>query len=78
MLPSVAMQQGPEPWEVFERHPLGRDAPAERVDAVVAALAGFFVWHGSMPPPPGIPGVRAFQRAQGAEAVAWLRRRLNA
>ncbi|SRR6266511_1837872 len=77
MLPSVAMQRGPEPWELFDRHALGRDAPPERVDAVVAALAGFFVWHGSLPPPPGIPGVRAFQRAQGQEAVAWLRRRVG-
>jgi aminoglycoside phosphotransferase (APT) family kinase protein len=77
MLPSVAMQRGPNPWELFDRHPLGKDAPPDRVDAVAAALAGFFVWHGSLPPPPGIPGVRAFQRAQGVQAVAWLRHRLG-
>jgi aminoglycoside phosphotransferase len=77
MLPSVAMQHGPKPWELFDRHPLGRNAPPERVDAVVAALAGFFVWRGSLPPTPGIPGVRTFQRAQGAQAVAWLRHRLG-
>jgi aminoglycoside phosphotransferase (APT) family kinase protein len=77
MLPSVAMQGGPEPWVLFEGHPLGTNAPPERVDAVVAALSGFFVWRGSLPPPPGIPGVRAFQRAQGAHAVAWLRHRLG-
>ena len=77
MLCSVAMQRGPKPWEVFERHPLGRAAPADRVDAVVAAVAGYLVWRGSLPPPPGLPSVRAFQRAQGVEAVAWLRHRLG-
>ncbi|MDP9343220.1 MAG: aminoglycoside phosphotransferase family protein [Actinomycetota bacterium] len=77
MLPSVAMQRGPKPWELFEHHPLGVSAPPDRVDAVVAALAGFFVWRGSLPPPPGIPGVRAFQRAQGARALEWLRHRLG-
>jgi len=77
MLPSVAMQRGPKPWELFDRHPFGRSAPPDRVDAVVAAVAGFFVWRGSLPPPPGLPGVRAFQRAQGTHALAWLRHRVD-
>jgi aminoglycoside phosphotransferase (APT) family kinase protein len=76
-LPSVAMQGGPRPWEVFETHPLGRDAPAEQVLAVVAALAGFFVERSLQPPPPGLPTLREFQRAQGIEALAWLRRSLG-
>jgi aminoglycoside phosphotransferase (APT) family kinase protein len=76
-VPSVAMQGGPPPWEVFEAHPLGRDAPAERVVPIVAALAGFFVQRSALPPPPGLPTLREFQRAQGIETLAWLRRSLE-
>jgi aminoglycoside phosphotransferase len=75
-LPSVAMQGGPKPWEVFAEHPLASSAPPERVDAVVAALSGYFLWRGSSPPPPGLPGLPAFARAQGVEALSWLRQRL--
>jgi Phosphotransferase enzyme family len=75
-LPSLAMQGGPKPWTIFEQHPLGDGAPPQRVDAIVAALAGFFLWRGSCPPPPGLPGLPAFARAQGVEALRWLRQRL--
>ncbi|MFI7404394.1 aminoglycoside phosphotransferase family protein, partial [Streptomyces sp. NPDC049541] len=44
----------------------------------LAALAGYFVAHALQPPPPGLPTLRAFQRAQGDTALAWLRRRLKA
>ena len=27
MLPSIAMQRGPKPWEIVDNHPLGRTAP---------------------------------------------------
>jgi Ser/Thr protein kinase RdoA (MazF antagonist) len=76
-LPSVAMQGGPPPWKVFEAHPLGRDAAAEHVLPVLAALAGFFVERSLQPPPPGLPTLREFQRAQGIETLAWLRRSLG-
>jgi len=76
-LPSVAMQGGPKPWELFDDHPVARNAAREDVDAVVAALAGFFVQRSTLPPPPGLPTLREFQRAQGMEALAWLRRRLE-
>jgi hypothetical protein len=76
-LPSVAMQGGPKPWEVFDEHPVARGAARENVDAVVAALAGFFVQRCTLPPPPGLPTLREFQRAQGVEALAWLRLRLG-
>jgi aminoglycoside phosphotransferase (APT) family kinase protein len=77
MLPSVAMQGGPKPWEIFDTHPCARSASREQVDAVLAALTGFFVQRGTLPPPPGLPTLRDFQRGQGAEALAWLRRRLG-
>lgn len=76
-LPSVAMQGGPAPWTLFDHHPLARDANAEGPTAVLAALAGFFIGHSRKPPPPGLSTLRPFQRAQGAEALAWLRHRLG-
>ncbi len=75
MLPSVAMQGGPAPERLLRRLPAGRAAPAEDVDAVVAAFAGFLVANGRKPDPPGLPTLRAFQRGQAAPALAWLRER---
>ena len=77
LLPSVAMQGGPPPWEVFEVHRLVRDAPPDAVMPVVAALAGFFVHRSTLPPPPGLSTLREFQRGQGIEALAWLRHGLG-
>lgn len=77
MLPSVAMQGGPDPAEVWRTSPLARAADPAAVDAALAALAGFFV-HGSLlPAPPGLPTLREFQRLQGEAALAWLRGRLS-
>jgi len=75
MLPSVGMQGGPKPWEIFDSHPLGRRAPDREVTAVLAALAGYFTRQSRLPAPPGLPTLRAFQRDQGIPAVEWLRRR---
>ena len=44
------------------------------VAVLVAAFGGFLVSHSLQPPPPGLPTLRAFQAAQGAVALAWLRR----
>lgn len=77
MLPSVAMQGGPEPRAVFDAHPVSRGAAPEAVSAVLAAVAGFFLWKGRQPPLRGLPTLRPFQLAQGAEALAWLRQRLG-
>lgn len=76
-LPSVAMQGGPHPWEVFESHPAGRGVPRERLQPVLAAVAGFFLQRSTLPPPPGLSTLREFQRGQGIEALAWLRRSLG-
>lgn len=75
MLPSVAMQVGPPPWELFDRHPAARNVAPDAVDGALAGLAGFFISRGLRPDPPGLPTVRRFQRAQAAEAVRWLQRR---
>jgi Ser/Thr protein kinase RdoA (MazF antagonist) len=68
MLPSVAMQGGPPPHELFTD-------PDPRVTQVIAALTGYFVSRSRMPAPPGLPTLRAFQRAQGVVALEWLKRR---
>jgi hypothetical protein len=39
---------------------------------VLAAAAGYFVDRCRTPPPPGLPTVRAFQRAQGNALLTWL------
>jgi hypothetical protein len=42
---------------------------------VIAGITGFFLDVGRLPPPPGLPTVRAFQRAQGDALIPWLRDR---
>jgi Ser/Thr protein kinase RdoA (MazF antagonist) len=44
---------------------------------VIAGLAGFFLDVGRLPAPPGLPTVRAFQRAQGNALLPWLRVRMT-
>jgi Phosphotransferase enzyme family len=75
MLPSVAMQGGPQPEEILAGHPVTRGADPAAITAVVGALAGMFVWLAGRPDPPGLPTLRAFQRAQGELALAWVRQR---
>ena len=75
MAPSVTMQGGPAPEDFFRRFDVD-DVAAARVDAVLCSFAGFFVVRGLEPDPPGLPTLRAFQRAQGVVAVKWLRDRL--
>ncbi|GAC1482421.1 MAG: hypothetical protein PVSMB9_08130 [Candidatus Dormibacteria bacterium] len=75
LLPSVAMQGGPMPWQVFDSHPVARGASPARVTAVVAAITGFFIRQSRQPPPPGLPTLRQFQLEQGRPALEWLKRR---
>jgi hypothetical protein len=75
MLPSIGMQGGPRPWGIFDGHELSSAADSHDVNAVLSALSGYFM-HGSvLPPPPGIPSLRQFQRFQGDETIEWLRQR---
>lgn len=78
MLPSVAMQGGGDPAELFAAHPLGAAVEPAAVTAALAALAGYMVCQALLPPPPGLPRVRQFQAAQGRAALPWLRQRLAA
>ncbi|WP_250035780.1 phosphotransferase [Paractinoplanes maris] len=47
------------------------------VTGVFAGFAGFFRDISRLPPPPGLPSVRAFQRWQADELLPWLRRELG-
>lgn len=76
MLPSVGMQGGGDPAELFDRHPLARDTDPARVTAALAGITGYFLTRSVLPAPPGLPRVRRFQAAQGRVALDWLRRRL--
>jgi aminoglycoside phosphotransferase (APT) family kinase protein len=53
------------------------DAPSAAVDGVLAGLCGFFTDAARRPAPPGLPSLRAFQRAQGELVITWLRERLE-
>jgi hypothetical protein len=46
--------------------------PRLRGTAILCALAGYFTSQALLPPPPGLPTVRAFQAAQGQVARRWL------
>jgi aminoglycoside phosphotransferase (APT) family kinase protein len=74
LAPAVSMQGGPQPERLLREVSLG-DATTGEVDAVLAAVAGYFVADSRRPPPPGLPTLRSFQAAQGEVAVAWLRER---
>ena len=48
---------------------------APQSDAVIA-VAGYFRDYARLPPPPSLPTVRAFQRAQADALLPWLRTKL--
>ncbi|HEU4840737.1 MAG TPA: hypothetical protein VFT09_04815 [Ilumatobacteraceae bacterium] len=77
LLPALHLDGGPPPAAVFDAHPLGRRADPPAVDAYLATLAGYFTRQSLLPPPPGLPTVRAFQAAQGVIARRWLADRLG-
>lgn len=76
-LPSIAAEGGGDPATIWSRAQVAEDADPDDVTAVLAGLTGYFVCASVLPPPVGVPHVRAFQRAQGAAALAWLRERLG-
>jgi hypothetical protein len=76
MLPSIALEGGGSPEEVLALHGGSRVDP-DAITSLAVACAGYLLDHARRPDPPGLPTVRAFQRAQGEVAVAWLRSRLG-
>jgi aminoglycoside phosphotransferase (APT) family kinase protein len=74
LAPSVVMQGGPDPEWLVERVPSAANVDPGAMTAVVAAIAGYFTHQATLPIPPGLPTIRAFQEAQAIPARAWLRR----
>jgi aminoglycoside phosphotransferase (APT) family kinase protein len=74
MLPSVAMQGGGDPAEIFWSQPTTAGADRDAVRATLAALAAYFLHASVQPAPHGISNLRAFQLGQAVPAISWLRR----
>jgi hypothetical protein len=72
--PSVELEGGPAAEELLALSASGSAIDREAVAPLVAAFGGFLVRHSLQPSPPGLPTLRAFQAAQGAVALAWVRR----
>lgn len=75
--PSVTMQGGPEPEAILARHPAYPQVDPTAITAAIVSMAGFFTYQSLLPPPPGLPTLRAFQAAQGAVARTWAAQRLG-
>lgn len=72
ILPSVEVAGGPPPEQASAV--VGLEVDADALTPLVAAFAGYFAQRSQLPDPPGLPTVRAFQRAQGEVTTRWLRR----
>ncbi|MFE9694671.1 phosphotransferase [Micromonospora sp. NPDC005806] len=77
VLVNVQVHGGHDPEALLRARPLTADVDPADVTGVLAGLAGFFLDSARLPPPPGIPTVRAFQRLQGDTLLPWLARRLT-
>lgn len=77
MLPSVALEGGGDPEELFRRSWAGAGASSDDVTAMLAGVLGYFVYSSLQPAPAAIPHLREYQRAQGECALRWLRERLG-
>jgi aminoglycoside phosphotransferase (APT) family kinase protein len=75
MGPSVLMQDTPDAMRSLDRHLGSRAADPDDVTTVLIALTGYLLRQSVQAPPPGLPTVRAFQRAQGEAALRWVRER---
>lgn len=69
----VGLGGGPDPGTVIDRYGIFDGVDADDALALCVAFAGFLVRSSQDPPPPGLPTVRDFQRAQADVALGWLR-----
>ena len=75
LLVNVNLYGGHDVEELVSRY-VGDAEPGD-VTAALAGLCGYFIDVARQPPPPGLPTVRAVQRAHGVATLAWVRRRLG-
>jgi hypothetical protein len=77
LLLNVEVHGGWDSEALLRSTPLAAEAAPAVVTGVFAGFAGFFLDAARQPPPPGIPTVRAFQRAQADALLPWLARRFT-
>ena len=77
LLVNVRLHGGHDTEVLLRDLPLTAAVEPAALTGVLAGLAGFFLDAARQPPPPGIPTVRAFQRAQGDALLPWLAERLG-
>lgn len=73
MVWSIGLGDGPDPATVIERYGLADGVDHADFMAVSATVSGFLARSSQDDPPPGLPALRAFQRAQAEVSFAWLR-----
>jgi Ser/Thr protein kinase RdoA (MazF antagonist) len=76
-LPSVAATSTIDPEQAWNSFRPARTADADAVNAVLAAVAGDFLYQSMLPAPANLPTVRAHQQDKGAAALSWLRSRIS-
>lgn len=77
MIPSISMQGGPTPSELWRRSTYAGQVDEAHLDALIVAVAGYFTEAARRPPVAEIPMLRDFQEAQGAWARHWVTERLD-
>lgn len=76
-LPSVAASSSIDPEQAWRGFRPARAADPDQVHAVLAAVAGDFLYQSLLPAPANLPTLRAHQREKGVAALAWLRARIG-
>lgn len=73
LLLATARADGHDADRLFAAHPAARGAAPEQLDAVLAALTGYFFTEGARPgPPSGSPVLRRHQTWSGEVTLRWL------
>lgn len=76
-LPSVAVDGGADPAQVWSGFAPAVKADDDAVNAVLAAAAGDWMYQSLLPPPLNLPLLRAHQRGKAQAALHWLRMRIS-
>jgi hypothetical protein len=76
-LPSVAATSTIDPEQAWTSFRPARDADPDAVNAVLAAVAGDFLYQSLLPAPANLPILRAHQHEKGTAALNWLRARIS-
>ncbi len=76
-LPSAAVTGAIDPEQAWRAFRPAHDVGPDQVNAVLAAIAGDFLYQSMLPDPTNLPTLRAHQQAKGRAALTWLRRRIS-